>query len=67
MLRLPNISNFTIFAAAVNILNMGENRIVCVHPVVLFTVIDSYERRKEDAKRVVGTLLGRFSKLYKKN
>ncbi|XP_077967939.1 eukaryotic translation initiation factor 3 subunit F-like [Styela clava] len=37
---------------------MSENRRVCVHPVVLFTIIDSFERRKEDAKRVVGTLLG---------
>lgn len=37
---------------------MSESRLVCVHPVVLFTVIDSYERRKDDAKRVVGTLLG---------
>ena len=30
-----------------------------VHPVVLFTIIDSYERRNEDAKRVIGTLLGK--------
>lgn len=37
---------------------MGDNKLVCVHPVVLFTIIDSFERRKEDAKRVVGTLLG---------
>merc|ERR1712043_43738 len=29
-----------------------------VHPVVLFSVVDSYERRNEDAKRVIGTLLG---------
>ncbi|CAE1234862.1 EIF3F [Acanthosepion pharaonis] len=33
--------------------------LVCrVHPVVLFTIIDSYERRNEDAHRVIGTLLG---------
>ena len=29
-----------------------------VHPVVLFSIIDSYERRNEDARRVIGTLLG---------
>merc|ERR1712098_714816 len=32
------------------------------HPVVLFTIIDSYERRNEDAKRVIGTLLGNVDK-----
>ena len=31
---------------------------VYVHPVALFTIVDSYERRNEDARRVVGTLLG---------
>lgn len=29
-----------------------------VHPLVLFNIVDAYERRKEDAKRVIGTLLG---------
>ncbi|XP_070551316.1 eukaryotic translation initiation factor 3 subunit F-like [Ptychodera flava] len=29
-----------------------------VHPVVFFSICDSYERRNEDAKRVIGTLLG---------
>lgn len=29
-----------------------------VHPVVLFNIVDSYERRNEDAHRVIGTLLG---------
>ncbi|XP_002733230.1 eukaryotic translation initiation factor 3 subunit F-like [Saccoglossus kowalevskii] len=29
-----------------------------VHPVVLLSIVDSYERRNEDAKRVIGTLLG---------
>jgi len=33
---------------------------VYVHPVALFTAVDSFERRSEDAKRVVGTLLGTF-------
>ena len=32
-----------------------------VHPVVLFSVVDSYERRNEDAKRVIGTLLGKYT------
>merc|ERR1719427_1192904 len=34
---------------------------VYVHPVALFAIVDSYERRNEDAKRVVGTLLGSFN------
>lgn len=34
---------------------------VHVHPVALFTIVDSYERRNEDAKRVIGTLLGTVS------
>jgi len=29
-----------------------------VHPVVLNAIVDSYERRNEDARRVIGTLLG---------
>jgi len=33
-----------------------------VHPVVLFSIVDSYERRNEDAKRVIGTLLGIYEK-----
>ncbi|KAK3610164.1 hypothetical protein CHS0354_039948 [Potamilus streckersoni] len=33
-----------------------------VHPVVLFAIVDSYERRNEDAKRVIGTLLGSYDK-----
>jgi len=32
--------------------------IVHVHPVVLFSIVDSFERRNEDARRVIGTLLG---------
>ncbi|CAD5117833.1 DgyrCDS6579 [Dimorphilus gyrociliatus] len=31
---------------------------VKVHPLVLFNIVDSYERRSEDPKRVIGTLLG---------
>ena len=29
-----------------------------MHPVVLFSIVDGFERRSEDAKRVIGTLLG---------
>ena len=35
---------------------------VVIHPVVLFSIVDSYERRNEDAKRVIGTLLGTIDK-----
>eukprot|EP00794_Sanderia_malayensis_P009539 gene9539-10526_t len=35
---------------------------VLLHPVALFAVVDSYERRNEDAKRVIGTLLGTIDK-----
>lgn len=31
---------------------------VLIHPVVLFSIVDAYERRNEEAKRVIGTLLG---------
>jgi translation initiation factor 3 subunit F len=33
-----------------------------VHPVVLVAIVDSYERRNEDARRVIGTLLGNCDK-----
>jgi len=35
-----------------------------VHPVVLIAVVDSYERRSEDARRVIGTLLGDIDLLF---
>ena len=36
-----------------------EPSITCnIHPVVLVAIIDSFERRNEDAVRVIGTLLG---------
>ena len=38
---------------------MAANLVCRIHPVVLFTIVDSYERRNEDAKRVIGTLLGK--------
>ena len=37
---------------------MASNLVCKVHPVVLFSIIDAYERRNEGAKRVIGTLLG---------
>lgn len=38
--------------------NMAYNLSVKVHPVVLFQIVDAYERRNADAHRVIGTLLG---------
>ena len=35
---------------------------VLIHPVVLFTIVDGFERRSDDAKRVIGTLLGTVDK-----
>lgn len=32
--------------------------VVKIHPVVLASIADSYERRNEGASRVIGTLLG---------
>lgn len=29
-----------------------------IHPVALFSIVDSYERRQEGDKRVIGSLLG---------
>ena len=34
-----------------------------VHPVALFSIIESYQRRPESAKRVIGTLTGKRDKL----
>lgn len=31
---------------------------VQIHPVALFAMVDSYERRLEPTRRVIGTLLG---------
>lgn len=41
---------------------MALNLIVKVHPVVLFQIVDAYERRNADADRVMGTLLGSADK-----
>jgi len=35
---------------------------VVIHPTVLFSIVDAFERRPEDARRVVGTLLGSIEK-----
>lgn len=37
---------------------MALNLTVRVHPVVLFQIVDAYERRNTDSDRVIGTLLG---------
>ncbi|KAF4520074.1 hypothetical protein B566_EDAN007931, partial [Ephemera danica] len=37
--------------------NMALNITVKVHPVVLFQIVDSFERRNADSSRVIGTLL----------
>jgi len=37
---------------------MALNLTVKLHPVALFNIIDTYERRSESAQRVIGTLLG---------
>jgi hypothetical protein len=39
-------------------IKMALSTTVKVHPVVLFQIVDAYERRNADAHRVIGTLLG---------
>ncbi|XP_053608683.1 eukaryotic translation initiation factor 3 subunit F [Plodia interpunctella] len=41
---------------------MALNLAVKVHPVVLFQIVDAYERRNADSHRVIGTLLGTSDK-----
>ncbi|XP_054260992.1 eukaryotic translation initiation factor 3 subunit F-like [Macrosteles quadrilineatus] len=41
---------------------MALNLMVRVHPVVLFQIVDAYERRNGDAHRVIGTLMGSADK-----
>lgn len=41
---------------------MALNLKVKVHPVVLFQIVDAYERRNIDAHRVIGTLMGKCIK-----
>ncbi len=38
------------------------NLTVRVHPLALFQIVDSYERRNADSQRVIGTLLGKLHK-----
>lgn len=37
---------------------MALNLTVKVHPVVLFQIVDAFERRNAESNRVIGTLLG---------
>ncbi|RWS05059.1 eukaryotic translation initiation factor 3 subunit F-like protein [Dinothrombium tinctorium] len=39
-----------------------SNTCVRIHPVVLFSILDAYERRQPDQNRVIGTLLGTHDK-----
>ncbi|CAH0561084.1 unnamed protein product [Brassicogethes aeneus] len=41
---------------------MALNLQVKVHPVVLFQIVDAFERRNADSQRVIGTLLGTLDK-----
>lgn len=41
------------------IVKMALDLVVKVHPVVLFQIVDAYERRNSDSHRVIGTLLGK--------
>jgi hypothetical protein len=38
---------------------MAVDKIVKIHPVVLFQIADAYERRSLENYRVIGTLLGK--------
>lgn len=44
---------------------MALNLVVKVHPVVLFQIVDAFERRNADALRVIGTLLGKHAGKHK--
>lgn len=46
---------------------MALNLTVKVHPVVLFQIVDAYERRKAESLRVIGTLLGKSIHVLNKN
>lgn len=41
---------------------MALNLTVHIHPVVLFQIVDAYERRNAESHRVIGTLLGTVEK-----
>ena len=46
-------------------IDMALNLTVRVHPVVLFQIVDAFERRNADTDRVIGTLLGNLSEKCK--
>lgn len=48
----------SLFAIKMSALNLT----VRVHPLVLFQVVDAYERRNAESQRVIGTLLGEYGK-----
>ncbi len=57
----PTVSRFSAVLLLLKMENvLGE--VVKVHPVALFTIVDSYERRPELGKRVIGTLMGTSEK-----
>lgn len=63
---VPNLSfkRFVIAAIARQRLSLfakmsALNLSVKVHPIVLFQIVDAYERRNADSQRVIGTLLGK--------
>lgn len=53
----------SVFRSKMSALNLT----VRVHPLVLFQVVDAYERRNADSQRVIGTLLGKLQIAYKIN
>lgn len=46
---------------------MALNLVVKVHPVILFQIVDAYERRNADSHRVIGTLLGEYNNIKEIN
>ena len=54
--NLPAVRSFQVHEIVFSI--MALNLTLKVHPVVLFQIVDAYERRNVDAHRVIGTLLG---------
>ena len=56
---LPGPAFMISMISVIKITTMAFNVTVKVHPVVLFQIVDSYERRNQDSLRVIGTLLGK--------
>merc|ERR1712126_412741 len=61
VVSLGGVKQFN-FKETVNIPKMSLVPNVVVHPTVLFSIVDAFERRPEDARRVIGTLLGSVEK-----